>query len=135
MSSVMNILLVCLQAVLIAVHTSAQMAPFQLVNSGPVKRTYVIHRGANGEPRFGKRSGAPPGPEGMADAERNKFDSDYDPTFEDLKKEKRARDFIRFGKRGTEDMEDTFTNDQSQSMQFPYKRFGRRRMSNFLRFG
>jgi len=142
----MNILLVCLQAVLIAVHTSAQMAPFQLVNSGPVKRTYVIHRGANGEPRyttlvrrnflrFGKRSGAPPGPEGMADAERNKFDSDYDPTFEDLKKEKRARDFIRFGKRGTEDMEDTFTNDQSQSMQFPYKRFGRRRMSNFLRFG
>ena len=34
--------------------------------------------------RFGKRSGAPPGPEGMADAERNKFDSDYDSTFEDL---------------------------------------------------
>ena len=51
------------------------------------------------------------------------------------KNEKRARDFIRFGKRGDEDMEDTFANDQSQTMQFPYKRFGRRRMSNFLRFG
>lgn len=135
MSIVMNILLVCLQAVLIAVHTSAQMAPFQLVNSGPVKRTYVIHRGANGEPRFGKRSGTPPGPEGTADVERNKFDNDYNPSYEDLKKEKRARDFIRFGKRGDEDMEDTFANDQSQTMQFPYKRFGRRRMSNFLRFG
>ena len=51
------------------------------------------------------------------------------------KKEKRARDFIRFGKRGDEDMEDTFANDKAQTMQFPYKRFGRRRMSNFLRFG
>ena len=51
------------------------------------------------------------------------------------KNEKRARDFIRFGKRGDEDVEDTFANDESQRMQFPYKRFGRRRMSNFLRFG
>lgn len=35
--------------------------------------------------RFGKRSGAPPGPEGMmADAERNNIDADYEPTFEHL---------------------------------------------------
>ena len=36
--------------------------------------------------RFGKRSGAPPGPEGgmMAAAERNNIDADYEPTFEDL---------------------------------------------------
>ena len=35
--------------------------------------------------RFGKRSGAPPGPEGvMADAGRNTIDADYDPTFDDL---------------------------------------------------
>ena len=51
--------------------------------------------------------------------------------------EKRARDFIRFGKRGDEEYEEFESDlDPYQPISpFPYKRYGSRRLSNFLRFG
>ena len=59
-------------------------------------------------------------------------------TFKELKPQvKRARDYLRFGKReemGTEgDGENDYIEDEE--LNFPVKRYGRRRISNFLRFG
>ena len=50
------------------------------------------------------------------------------------KQEKRARDFIRFGKRNVEEYDDIDAEDDYENMN-PSKRYGRRRISNFLRFG
>ena len=50
------------------------------------------------------------------------------------KEEKRARDFIRFGKRNVEEYDDIDAEDDYENMN-PSKRYGRRRISNFLRFG
>ena len=51
----------------------------------------------------------------------------------DLEKRK-VKNFIRFGKRGDENYDGNDAQFQLGPI-FPYKRFGRRRMSNFLRFG
>ena len=52
---------------------------------------------------------------------------------------KRARDYLRFGKRmdeeGADGMDDINEDEMNLVRMYPYKRFGRRRMSNFLRFG
>ena len=50
---------------------------------------------------------------------------------------KRARDYLRFGKREEMDTEGDEENDyiEDEELSFPVKRYGRRRISNFLRFG
>ena len=50
---------------------------------------------------------------------------------------KRARDYLRFGKREEMDTEGDEENDyiEDEELNFPAKRYGRRRISNFLRFG
>ena len=54
---------------------------------------------------------------------------------QDFSKDKRARDFIRFGKRAEESVND-YNNDYNYGSDMKYKRSARRRkMSNFLRFG
>ena len=49
-----------------------------------------------------------------------------------MSQDKRARDYLRFGKREDMRPEDYDSDEQLSS---PSKRFGRRRISNFLRFG
>ena len=49
-----------------------------------------------------------------------------------MNQDKRARDYLRFGKREDMRPEDYDSDEQLSS---PSKRFGRRRISNFLRFG
>lgn len=107
----------------------------QLVNSGPSEEDpYVIHRGANGEPRFGKRSGTHRVPRArrtwkgirltMTMTHIRRFEKKNEPeTLFDLVKE------------GTRIWRTHSLMTSQQTMQFPYKRFGRRRMSNSLRFG
>ena len=59
-------------------------------------------------------------------------------TLEELKPQvKRARDYLRFGKREEMGTEDVGENDyiEDEELNFPVKRYGRRRISNFLRFG
>merc|ERR1712062_836802 len=124
----------------------------------PRKRTYVLHRGPNGEPRysslvrrnflrFGKRSGGSllgaPDYSGVRPQSDSFFNHlDRIPIAELRGPEqkpqlKRARDYLRFGKReemGTEgDEENDYIEDEE--LNFPAKRYGRRRISNFLRFG
>ena len=50
---------------------------------------------------------------------------------------KRARDYLRFGKREEMDTEGDEENDyiENEELNFPVKRYGRRRIANFLRFG
>lgn len=119
---------------------SAQLAAsFQFPNSGPVKRTYVIHRGADGEPRFGKRSGGVPGaPAEDSPDIMDKYGldvaADNGGYLENDLEKRKVKNFIRFGKRGDENYDGNDAQFQLGPI-FPYKRFGRRRMSNFLRFG
>ena len=55
-------------------------------------------------------------------------------TLKELKPQvKRARDYLRFGKREEGDGENDYIEDEE--LNFPVKRYGRRRISNFLRFG
>ena len=50
---------------------------------------------------------------------------------------KGARDYLRFGKREEMGAEGDEENDyiEDEELNFPAKRYGRRRISNFLRFG
>ena len=55
-------------------------------------------------------------------------------TLKELKPQvKRARDYLRFGKREESVGENDYIEDEE--LNFPAKRYGRRRISNFLRFG
>merc|ERR1711953_543240 len=119
----------------------------------PSKRTYVLHRGPNGEPRwysslvrrnflrFGKRNGGSPlGESDNSELQHNNFFNSFDrvPSAEELKPQvKRARDYLRFGKREVIGTEGIGENDyiENEEFNFPVKRYGRRRISNFLRFG
>ena len=59
-------------------------------------------------------------------------------TLKELKPQvKRARDYLRFGKREVIGTEGVGENDyiENEEFNFPVKRYGRRRISNFLRFG
>ena len=59
-------------------------------------------------------------------------------TLKELKPQvKRARDYLRFGKRQEMGMEGDGEKDyfEDEELNFPVKRYGRRRISNFLRFG
>jgi len=126
----MNVAIICLQFLSCLIVSTFAQYPFQFTNPGsPVKRTYVLHRGANGEPR----------------SMQDEFDKSYDGHHKEEMGNvfKRARDYLRFGKRMGEEEEDDgleeINGDDMESPDmdrlYPYKRFGRRRMSNFLRFG
>jgi len=148
----MNVALICLQFLSCLIVSTFAQYPFQFTNpASPVKRTYVLHRGANGEPRFGKRSGGG-GVKINRDSTDYLFDrsveDEFDKSYNGHNKEemgnvyKRARDYLRFGKRaeeeeddGLEDLNEDDIDSPDMARLFPYKRFGRRRMSNFLRFG
>merc|ERR1712038_1970904 len=131
--SVMTTLLTLLCLVIVPALLSAQLsyqvpeslaADAEIPNSGlnfPVKRTYVLHRGPNGEPRwysslvrrnflrFGKRNGGSlleaPGYSGVRPQSDSFFNHlDRIPIAELRGPEqkpqlKRARDYLRFGKR------------------------------------
>jgi len=158
----MNVALICLQFLSCLIVSTFAQYPFQFTNpASPVKRTYVLHRGANGEPRytplvrrnflrFGKRSG---GVGGKINRDPTDYlfdrsvEDEFDKSYNGHNKEemgnvyKRARDYLRFGKRaeeeedGLEDLNEDDIDSPDMARLFPYKRFGRRRMSNFLRFG
>ena len=59
-------------------------------------------------------------------------------TLKELKPQvKRARDYLRFGKRQEMGIDGDGEKDyfEDEELNFPVKRYGRRRISNFLRFG